>query len=157
MMRKESGFTALELSVTLGIIAIIAALTMPPYLKWSRESRLRSAVSNLTSDLEMGRTRAIRDNAYVVIEFFTDGYSIFVDNSEDWNQNGSEDTLQSRTLPPGVRIDTASLSFPGPDPEKTRFNGRGIPPDVVTPAIWVENANDSRQITINRLGNIDVQ
>jgi Tfp pilus assembly protein FimT len=144
--------------VTLGIIAIIAALTMPPYLKWSRESRLRGAVSNLTSDLEMARTRAIRDNAHVVIEFFTDGYSIFVDNSEDWNQNLGEDILQSRTLPPGVLIDTASLSFPGSDPEKTRFNGRGIPPDVVTPeAIWVENANDSRQITINRLGNIDVQ
>ena len=51
MQRKESGLTAFELAVTLAIIAIMASVTMPPYLKWWRKARLSGAVSNLAADL----------------------------------------------------------------------------------------------------------
>ena len=37
---KNSGFTALELATTIAIVAVIAALIMPPYLKWNRSRRL---------------------------------------------------------------------------------------------------------------------
>ncbi|MEJ2729455.1 MAG: prepilin-type N-terminal cleavage/methylation domain-containing protein [Deltaproteobacteria bacterium] len=53
MMQKNSGFTALELATTVAIVAVIAALMMPPYLRWNRTRRLEGAVINLTSDLEM--------------------------------------------------------------------------------------------------------
>jgi hypothetical protein len=41
---------------------------------------------------------------------------------------------------------------------KTRFNSRGIPPDILaTEIIPVANAANGRQISINRLGFIDIQ
>jgi Tfp pilus assembly protein FimT len=163
MIRKQSGLTAFELTVTLAIMAIIAALTMPPYLKWLRTSRLQGATTNLTTDLEMAKALAIKQNAIVVIEFEADGYIIFIDNGEgggtlaDWNRNGTENIAQIRDLPAGVQIDTGSLSFPVVN-DKTRFNSRGIPPDIVTPrTIPVAHATNTRQITLNRLGNISVQ
>jgi type IV fimbrial biogenesis protein FimT len=163
MTGKESGFTAFELTVTLAIMAVIAALTMPPYLKWLRTSRLQSAATNLKADLEMAKVLAIRENATVVVEFGANGYIIFVDNGEgggtpaDWNRNGTESIAQTRDLPAGVQIDTDSLSFPVVS-DKTRFNSRGIPPDIVTPkTIPVAQATRNRQITLNRLGNISVQ
>lgn len=163
MIRKQSGITAFELTITLAIMAVIAALTMPPYLKWLRTSRLQGATTNLTTDLEMAKALAIKENAVVVIEFEADHYIIFVDNGEgggtlaDWNRNGSENIAQIRDLPAGVRIDTANLSFPVVN-DKTRFNSRGIPPDIVTPkTIAVAHATKTRQITLNRLGNISVQ
>jgi len=156
-MQKNSGFTAYELAVTIAIMAVIAAMTLPPYLKWWRSSRLRSGVSNLTVDLEMAKTRAIRENASIVIEFSTGSYIIFVDNNNDWNPNNGEDVLLNRTLPAGVLIDTAELSFPTVA-DKLRFTGRGIPFDIVSnKEIQVKQANKNRKITINRLGNIDVQ
>lgn len=163
MLRKNSGITALELATTIAIVAIIAALSMPPYLKWMRTRRLEGAATNLTADLEMAKVRAIRENAFVVVEFNAGSYSIFVDNGEgggtaaDWNRNGSEIVAQNRDLPSGVQIDTGSLSFPSIY-SKTRFNGRGIPPDIIGPEIVsIANSVNSRQISINRLGFINVQ
>jgi prepilin-type N-terminal cleavage/methylation domain-containing protein len=163
MLQKKSGFTALELATTIAIVAVIAALVMPPYLRWNRAHRLEGAATNLTADLEMAKVRAIRENAFVVVEFNTDSYTIFVDNGEgggtaaDWNRNGSEIIAQDRDLPTGVQIDTASLSFPSFN-SKTRFNGRGIPPDILGPEIVsIANTINSRLITINRLGFINVQ
>ena len=155
-MRKNSGFTIYELMVTIAIMAVIAAITMPRYLRWYRTSRLRSAVSSFTVDLEMAKTEAIRENNLVVIEFYPGSYKIFVDSNKDWNSSG-EKILLDRILPPSVSIDTASLSLPTVN-DKFRFNSRGIPADIVTPeTIGIIQAGNNRQITINRLGNINVQ
>jgi Tfp pilus assembly protein FimT len=163
MQRKESGLTAFELAVTLAIIAIMASVTMPPYLKWWRKAQLSGAVSNLAADLEMAKTQAIRENAMVVVEFKAGDYQLFFDTGDgeggdpNWSRESDEGLILKRSLPPGVKIDTASLSFPT-ESAKTRFNSRGIPFDIVTPeTIPIKQAGHNRQITINRLGNIDVQ
>ena len=59
-MRKNSGFTAFELAVTMAIVVIIAAAALPPYLKWLRGYRLRGAVINMMADLEMAKIGIIR-------------------------------------------------------------------------------------------------
>jgi hypothetical protein len=111
----------------------------------------------------MAKTQAIRANKTVVVDFGTNNYMLFLDTGNgsggppNWNQDSGEPVLLERDLPPGVRIDTGSLSFPTIS-DKTRFNSRGIPFDIVTPEtiLLVQGANN-RQLTINRLGNIDIQ
>ena len=98
MRGKESGITAFELTVTLAIMAVIAALTMPPYLKWLRTSRLQSATTNLTTDLELANVLAIRENAMVVVEFETDSYRIFVDNGQGGGHPVTGIATEPRTL-----------------------------------------------------------
>lgn len=163
MNRKNSGFTALELATTIAIVAVVAALVMPPYLKWSRTRRLEGAVVNLTSDLEMAKVRAIRENAFVVVEFHADSYTMFLDTGDgvggppNWNRDADEQQIFNREMPAGVQIDSGSLSFPTVN-DKTRFNGRGIPPDIIAlQTVPVLNSANGRQITINRLGFINVQ
>ena len=163
MMRKNSGLTALELATTIAIVAVIAALIMPPYLKWNRTRRLEGAVVNLTSDLEMAKIRAIRENAFVVVDFDADSYTMFIDTGDgvggppNWNQDTDERQILNRKMPAGVQIDTSSLSFPTVN-DKMRFNARGIPPDLVLPEIIpVANAAKDRQVSINRLGFISIQ
>ncbi len=162
-MQKNSGLTALELATTIAIVAVIAALVMPPYLKWNRARRLEGAVVNLTSDLEMAKIRAIRENAFVVVDFDADSYTMFVDTGDgvggppNWNQDTDERQILNRKMPAGVQIDTSSLSFPTVN-DKMRFNARGIPPDLVLPEIIpVANAAKDRQVSINRLGFISIQ
>ena len=163
MIRKNSGFTALELVTTIAIVTVVAAMVMPPYLKWNRARRLEGAVVNLTSDLEMAKVRAIRENAFVVVDFGDDNYTMFIDTGDgvggppNWNQDTDERQILSRKMPAGVKIDTASLSFPTIS-DKMRFNGRGIPPDLVLPEIIpVANTVKGRQVSINRLGFINIQ
>jgi Tfp pilus assembly protein FimT len=157
MMLKKSGLTAYELAVTIAIISVIASITLPPYLKWWRTARMQSAVSNLTADLEMAKTRAIRENAFVVIKFNNSSYTIFVDNNKDWDRNNGEDVILNRSLPAGVSIDTASLEFPTFS-DRLRFNSRGLPPEIVSEEkIPVNQVHNNREIMINRLGGINVQ
>lgn len=163
MYRKNSGFTALELATTIAIVAVIAALVMPPYLKWNRARRLEGAVVNLTSDLEMAKIRAIRENAFVVVSFGTNNYTMFIDTGDggggppNWNQDVGERQILSRKMPAGVQIDTGSLSFPTIN-NRVRFNARGIPPDLVSSEfIPVASAVKNRKVSINRLGFIDIQ
>lgn len=163
MIRRNSGLTALELATTIAIVAVIAALTMPPYLKWNRAQRLEGAVVNLTTDLEMAKIRAIRENAFVVVDFESNSYTLFLDTGDgvggppNWNHDADEQQISFREMPSGVQIDTGSLSFPTVN-DKTRFNGRGLPPDIIAPeTIQLLNASNGRQVTINRLGFINVQ
>jgi Tfp pilus assembly protein FimT len=157
LMRKDSGLTVYELAITIAIMAVIASITMPPYLKWWKAARMQSAVSNLTADLEMARTRAIRDNAFVVIKFNNGSYRIFVDDNKDWDRNNDEDILLDRILPAGVIIDTANLHLPSHN-DKLRFNSRGLPPEIIFEEIIpVNQLNNNREVKINRLGGINVQ
>ena len=163
LQHNESGLTAFELAIALAIIAIMAAVTLPPYMQWRQRAQLSGAASNLATDLEMAKTQAIRANKTVVVDFETTTYKLFLDTGDggggppNWNQEPGEPLLLERILPPGVRIDTGSLSFPTVS-DKTRFNSRGIPIDIVTPeTISLVQGAHNRQLTINRLGNIDVQ
>ena len=163
MVKKNSGFSTLELATTIAILAVIAALVMPPYLRWNRARRLEGAVVNLTSDLEMAKVRAIRENAFVVVQFGPDSYSMFLDTGDgvggppNWNQDSGEKQILNRKMPAGVQIDTGSLSFPTFN-DKMRFNARGIPPDILgSEIIPIANTVRGRQVTINRLGFVNVQ
>lgn len=160
-MRNKSGFSAFELACALAIMAVIAAFVTPQYIKWLHAYRLRGATTNLVSDLEMAKIRAIRENAFVAVEFEADRYTIYVDNGQpsgtsgDWVHNGNEQVLRDRDLPSGVRINMAALTFTD---DHTRFNARGIPPDIVNPEmIQLTNSVKTKQITMNRLGYMNVQ
>jgi prepilin-type N-terminal cleavage/methylation domain-containing protein len=127
-MRRNSGFTAYELAVTLAIVAVLATVTMPSFLSWLTAHRLRGASINLMADMEMAKIRAIRENTFVAVQFGVDKYRIFVDNGSgggvagDWVQNGAELLVIDRPLPTGVSIPLAELALDG--------NGYGSPAGV---------------------------
>ncbi len=164
-MRKNSGFTAFELVISMAIMVVIAALVLPPYLKWQRDHRLKGAVNNLLGDLEMAKIRAIRENTFVAISFDAESYTIFLDNGQPGGIPGNfiadgEFVIKTKELPAGIKVDTASLTFANDFSlnNVTRFNGRGLPDKVDTEnSITLKNKSDSRLITINRLGFLRVQ
>jgi type IV fimbrial biogenesis protein FimT len=160
-MRSNSGFSAFEVAVSLAIMAIIAAFVMPNYVTWLRDYRLRGATNNLVADMEMGRIRAIRENAFVVVQFDAANYTVFIDDGAgtgaagDGQCTGDEVELRNRDLPAGVTIDMGTLDFVD---NRTRFNGRGIPPDIIGgKIIALMDAANRKEISINRLGFMNVQ
>jgi len=55
-MKKQSGFTLIELMIVVAIIAILAAIALPAYQSYVREARfadLQTAVSGLKTNLEV--------------------------------------------------------------------------------------------------------
>ena len=163
-MRKNSGFTAFELAVSMAVVAVIAACVLPPYQHWLRGHRLRGAVTNLMGDLEMAKIRAIRENDLVVVGFAEKSYTIFLDTGHNWDV-GAGTIIKTRTLPAGVQFDLDLLHFADPalppnppDDNYTRFNGRGLP-DLISlkTEIPLFNQTQNSSIFINRLGHMSMQ
>ena len=158
---RQSGFTALEVAVTLAIIAVLATVSTPSFLKWLQGHRLRGAAINLVADLEMAKIRAMRESSFVSVQLAADGYTIFVDDGSgggaagDMVRNGSEALVQYRQLPSGVTVSMGEVTLVN---QRMRFSSRGIAPDLVGVAsIPLVNISGRKELRVNRLGNIQVQ
>ncbi len=158
---NSSGFTALEVAVTLAIIAVLASISMPSFLKWLQGHRLRGAAINLTADLEMAKIRAMREGSFVSVQLAAGNYAVFIDDGSgggvagDMIQNGTERVIQTRQLPAGVSVPLNELTLAN---NRMRFNSRGLAPDIVgAELIPLVNSTGRKELRVNRLGNIRTQ
>jgi len=160
-MRRDSGFTALEVAVTLAIVAILASVTMPSFLKWLQAYRLRSASINLMADIELAKVRAIREGSFASLQLADNNYVVFLDDGDgggiagDMIRNGNESLIQDRRLPAGVRVSLSELSLPS---YRMRFNSRGLAADLsAEEPIPLLNPSGRKEVRVNRLGSVRIQ
>jgi len=129
-MRKDTGFTIIELLVVICIIAIVLAITVPAYLTYIPTYRLNSAVEELQGSMQTARVKAIKEAASVCVSVNagTETCTVFLDNGAGGGtpnnkaQDGTEATIKTLTMPRG--IDIYDVTFSG---NVARFNSRGLP------------------------------
>ena len=134
-MRTSSGFTIMELMFVLAIGAIVASIAVPSFSSWRSRTKLNSAARVLRGDLEMAKSRAMRENNFVALKFVdANSYQVFIDDGAgdgdpgDWILHADEQLILNRKLPPGTTINLGATTFPG---DQNRFNGRGDRKSVV--------------------------
>lgn len=66
--RPQQGFTAIELMVTIAILAVLASLAAPSFMPLIERWRVRQTVEGLQSTLYYARSEAIRRGGGVVVE-----------------------------------------------------------------------------------------
>ncbi|MFO7556559.1 MAG: GspH/FimT family pseudopilin [Desulfobacterales bacterium] len=88
---NKKGFTLTEVTVTLSILGIMTAISVPSYFSWLPRHRLQTSVRQIYDDMNLAKFRAVKDNKDVWIEFNTGTgtYTVFFDDSVS---NGSYDT-----------------------------------------------------------------
>lgn len=82
--KSHSGFTLIELMIVLAMIGLLFIIASPKIIAWLPEYRLKSAMSDLQSNMQKARMIAVKENRSVSIRFDNatpPGFYYFDDNN----------------------------------------------------------------------------
>ena len=106
MRFRNAGFTLIELTTTLAVVAICAGIGLPSFTGFLERQRTSAAISSLTTHMSLARMAAISSNRRAVLcpssdgascEAGTDwstGWMLFVDEDGNRKPDASDEVLR---------------------------------------------------------------
>lgn len=130
-MKKEAGYSLIEIIIVLGIIGILAVVTIPAFNNYRISNKMKTSSRNLAADLRTARAWAITHDREVKLTYLpgSSQYDYYQGNltynSTSWTAltgTGSNPFKATRQLdaiaffPPGSTLQTFD-----PDPDTTKL------------------------------------
>ena len=112
--KRESGFSLIEVSMTIGLLAIVLTMAVPAIVGYLPDYRLSKAARDLTSIYQTAKMTAIRSNTNCAITFYQTvngrsyDYVAFQDTDGDFEYDSGERIIAAVRGDDykGVNIDT---------------------------------------------------
>jgi prepilin-type N-terminal cleavage/methylation domain-containing protein len=112
--RTEKGFTLTELMITIMIIGIISALSLPGFARFMGTWKLAGDADHFAAAIRTARAAAVTKNVTTVFSFDRDAGTFFYyeDTDGDGNRDDTEYCSATYRLEPGVVFSAHTLSSP---------------------------------------------
>jgi len=108
LMKSTEGITLIELVVVMCILAVMVMISIPNIGRWLPRYRLRSAVRDMASSMQLARLAAIKENREWAIQFDTDAqtYTVWSSGADAKWLTGDDVAISTTSL-----IDYPNVSF----------------------------------------------
>lgn len=160
-MRSQRGFTLLELLITLGLIGIVSAISIPVFIESSARNAVWTGSESIGAQIRQMRLKAISRNTSFQVRFDCPAngqFRILVvdDTIDDGGRCGTTVEYDSGVfaMPPQVSVNSEGAAVPN-----IEVNGRGLftSPGSIPLTITVTNGDRSRSFTIRQTGQISFE
>ena len=123
-LHEARGFSLIEMTVVILLLGIVAAFTVPAYVKFNRSLQLKGAVANLASQLQLARAKAMATGNPQRMIFEAGGFGFDYRVHEGLAVN----PYAGWSLPKNVTYVWTGVTIPGTPPQVSMTaDGRATP------------------------------
>lgn len=119
-MKKNSGFTLLELLITVALISIVMAIAVPSMTTFTQNDRLTTNINTLIGHLAYARSEAVKRSQQVSIcssnnattctgGSWQDGWIVYIDADGDNSFTAGEEVLRAQQALEGANTLTTAI------------------------------------------------
>jgi len=132
-IRKNSGFSLIELIIVMAIMGIVAAIAAPNFTRYRDNTNLREAARDVMSDIQLYKQRAMAENQNYLITFTGNTYDVkrgatLVVDDKPIGAGNAAIVIKSHKYPAGLQLfsrGSTEPSVPSGDGLVLKHNGRG--------------------------------
>lgn len=161
-IRPQSGFTLIEMMVTILIAAILMMVGIPSFTHFVINNRMTTEANSLVTMLQVARSEAVKRNSSVYIgstsgdENWDQGYVMFLDNGNNAYDTGDTVLRRQSALPSDLlKATIGSTNAPLVQYLPTGFTGN-LSGSTMTFNLCHEANYAGRQITVNSVGQVNL-
>jgi type IV fimbrial biogenesis protein FimT len=158
----QTGFTLLELMVTLSIVVVFSMIALPSMSEFIKNEKLTTQINGLVASLQRARSEAIMRHVPITVcssdngtgctnDAWNEGWILFVDVNGDGAVDAEDEILQIRS-----RLEGNTTLSSSSGATTITYDSRGFTPNVATTFSLCDDRGSSygKAISISNTGRV---